>query len=210
MYFDEKLKALREEKGLSLSELAAKLDISEAVIEALETGFKDPDKIEMRKLTDFYNVTEDYLKDDDPYVNAFSTLFANSEPGVNPLALPMAFAAGMVNRKETPDEAEIKKIPFVQKVSLENNELSITTSGKHVISDNLSSDMLIAFRANDDSMQYAGILPNDIVIAELTDTVRPEHIAVVEKSGSIALASAMSLDKSDNIIGKVVELRRIY
>jgi hypothetical protein len=75
MYFDEKLKALRLRKGLSAPELAAGLSMPEAVLDALETGFRDPGEQDLAKIAAFFAVPVQDLADDQPAVNAFSILF---------------------------------------------------------------------------------------------------------------------------------------
>ncbi len=64
MKFYEKLTKLRKQRGLSQEELADILDISRQSIYKWETGTNMPDKLNLEKLTKFFNVSFNYLLDD--------------------------------------------------------------------------------------------------------------------------------------------------
>lgn len=59
--FSERLRQLREEKGLTQQELAEKLNIGRASISNYELGTRTPDIEVLNKLADFFGVTTDYL-----------------------------------------------------------------------------------------------------------------------------------------------------
>ncbi len=59
--FDERLKYLRKEKGLSQKELAEKLKITQRKISYLETGQLEPDLATLWKISKFFEVSCDYL-----------------------------------------------------------------------------------------------------------------------------------------------------
>lgn len=59
MTFAEKLKTLRKQKNLTQVELAAKIDVSFAIIGQIESGARNPSKEVARKLADFFNVALD-------------------------------------------------------------------------------------------------------------------------------------------------------
>ena len=59
MTFAEKLKFLRKQKNLTQVELAAKVDVSFAIIGQIESGARNPSKEVARRLAEFFNVTLD-------------------------------------------------------------------------------------------------------------------------------------------------------
>lgn len=56
-----RIKELREKKGLSQEELAKKLNISQQAISLYEKGDREPKLETWQKLADFFNVPVDYL-----------------------------------------------------------------------------------------------------------------------------------------------------
>ncbi len=61
MEFAERLKAVREEKGLSQTELAAKTGLQPSAVSHFESGRRSPSFDNLRRLADALNVTIDYL-----------------------------------------------------------------------------------------------------------------------------------------------------
>jgi transcriptional regulator with XRE-family HTH domain len=61
VYFGDKIKALRLEKGLSQQQLANKLELVRGTISAYEQSTKYPSVEALIKLCDFFNVSADYL-----------------------------------------------------------------------------------------------------------------------------------------------------
>ena len=61
--FGEKLKALREEKKISQSELANTFNLSQSTIAYYEANKKQPNFKTIIQLADYFNVTIDYLLD---------------------------------------------------------------------------------------------------------------------------------------------------
>jgi len=59
--FAERLKALREEKGISKRGLAAELGMSHVAIFHYERGERVPDIVVAKKFADYFNTTSDYL-----------------------------------------------------------------------------------------------------------------------------------------------------
>lgn len=56
-----RLKQLREENNLSQLDLANKLNMSQQTISAYEKGTREPDIETIKKISDFFNVSTDYL-----------------------------------------------------------------------------------------------------------------------------------------------------
>lgn len=61
MEFAERLKVVREEKGLSQTELAAKTGLQPSAVSHFESGRRSPSFDNLRRLADALNVTIDYL-----------------------------------------------------------------------------------------------------------------------------------------------------
>lgn len=230
MYFDEKLKALREKTGLTLEEAAKKLDVTEGTLQSLETGFKDPDRIEMRKITELYNVTEEELADDEPYVNAFSVLFEGNEPGSNPLAGTFAFAAGLVGaqtmKNDTSSEDapfDVRKIPLIKNITLESENPVYDCLESYIASCNLPEGEYIALHVTDDTLGNIGINKGDLAIAKIQSTAEVGNIVIVLQNDNLTLKQVV---KNDNnilcfndclkdiaqslIVGKIIETRKYF
>jgi len=61
LYFGDKLKALRNEKGWTQQQLAEKVELVSASISAYEQGAKSPSVEVLIKLCSLFNVSSDYL-----------------------------------------------------------------------------------------------------------------------------------------------------
>ncbi|QZY56675.1 helix-turn-helix domain-containing protein [Crassaminicella profunda] len=61
MDFGERLKTIREEKKITREELANKLNISYSAVSKYETNVRFPDKETLKKITNFLDVSVDYL-----------------------------------------------------------------------------------------------------------------------------------------------------
>lgn len=60
-----KLKKLRENQGLLQKELADKLNISTSTIGMYEQGRREPDNETLKKISQYFNVSIDYLLDNE-------------------------------------------------------------------------------------------------------------------------------------------------
>lgn len=56
-----RIRDLRERKGLTLQEIAAKVDMNFQSLSRIELGTQDPSAIHIVKLADFFGVTTDFL-----------------------------------------------------------------------------------------------------------------------------------------------------
>ncbi|WP_434565126.1 helix-turn-helix domain-containing protein [Thermoanaerobacterium thermosaccharolyticum] len=59
--FKDRLKQLRNEKNLTQEELAKYIGTTRATLASWETGRREPDMETLRKLSDYFNVTLDWL-----------------------------------------------------------------------------------------------------------------------------------------------------
>ena len=63
--FAERLRKLRNEKGLSTRALGEIIGVSNATISRYETGKRDPDLLVVNKIANYFNVTIEYLCGED-------------------------------------------------------------------------------------------------------------------------------------------------
>ena len=61
MDLKDRIKSLRKAKNLSQSELGKKVNLSLVVISGIETGKTDPSTKQLKALSEFFNVSIDYL-----------------------------------------------------------------------------------------------------------------------------------------------------
>jgi len=61
LYFGDKVRALRQEKGLTQTQLASKLEITKSTISGYEQSIKSPSVEMLIKLCSLFNVSADYL-----------------------------------------------------------------------------------------------------------------------------------------------------
>lgn len=73
--FGEKIKELREEKGLSQMNLSKQIDITQSAIARYELELTEPRASDIKKICEFFNVTSDYLIGLD---NSYTPLKKNS------------------------------------------------------------------------------------------------------------------------------------
>lgn len=81
--FSDRLKELREGKGLTQVQLAEILNISKSAIANYESGLREPkDNRLWKKIASYFNVTVDYLMDvpDIPTILTSDTTSANGSP----------------------------------------------------------------------------------------------------------------------------------
>lgn len=81
--FSDKLKELREKRGLTQIQLAEILNISKSAIANYESGLREPkDNLLWKKIASYFNVTVDYLMDipDTPTLLAANTGSLDGKP----------------------------------------------------------------------------------------------------------------------------------
>lgn len=72
MKYGEKLKLLRNKRGLSQKELTDRLNLNRSTYARYETSTTQPDYDTLKKLADFFNVSTDYLLGHDKPVDEMS------------------------------------------------------------------------------------------------------------------------------------------
>ncbi len=59
--FSERLRELRQEKGLSMKQLAKELNTTDAAISNWENGINEPKISYLKSIAEYFDVTADYL-----------------------------------------------------------------------------------------------------------------------------------------------------
>lgn len=119
----DKIAALREKRGLTQEDLAARIGISRASLSHYEKSRREPDYATMTKLADFFHVSLDYLlgRTTDPSVIsdlAVRDLAENLELSDEQLLEKFAFTVD--GRKLTPEESR-RFIAFIRAERSMNN-----------------------------------------------------------------------------------------
>lgn len=79
MKYGEKLKLLRNKRGLSQKELTDRLNLNRSTYARYETSTTQPDYDTLKKLADFFDVSTDYLLGHDKPVDEMSEDEINEE-----------------------------------------------------------------------------------------------------------------------------------
>lgn len=61
MLFEDRLRALRQDKDLTQEKLSKKLNIDRKTLSNYETGYRTPSIYLVVKMADYFNVSTDYL-----------------------------------------------------------------------------------------------------------------------------------------------------
>jgi transcriptional regulator with XRE-family HTH domain len=77
MTFGKRLSVLREQKKITQSELAKLTDISRSRLSLYETNKREPDFETLKQLSDFFNVSTDYLLGQTDIQNPQQTIAAH-------------------------------------------------------------------------------------------------------------------------------------
>ncbi|WP_449451488.1 helix-turn-helix domain-containing protein [Streptococcus suis] len=89
--FSERLKKLRTEAGLTQKQLAEYLNTSQPAYQNWEKGIRSPGKESIEKLTNFFNVSSDYLlgnsdirnPEEEIDLDDFEILYRNTSKGLS-------------------------------------------------------------------------------------------------------------------------------
>lgn len=64
--FGDRLRKLREERGITQSGLGEAIGVRQSTISEIERGSNQPSMVVLRKLADFFGVKPGYFLDDEP------------------------------------------------------------------------------------------------------------------------------------------------
>ncbi len=137
--FKDKLKELREQKGISQYELADKIFVSRSTIAKWENGLGMPGKASMESLCEFFQITkEELLKEDDPEIIINNVqkrskkiiiilLIAIIPLLLYSLAFTIAYCAEMYEDTITPQDGKYYSEKFLKKFDLEGLDMIAST-----------------------------------------------------------------------------------
>ena len=138
--FKDKLKELREQKGISQYELADKIFVSRSTIAKWENGLGMPGKASMESLCEFFQITkEELLKEDDPEIIINNVqkrskkiiiilLIALIPLLLYSLAFTIAYCAEMYEDTITPQDGKYYSEKFLKKFDLEGLDMIAGTN----------------------------------------------------------------------------------
>ncbi len=135
----KRLKELREERGLSQTKLAEQLGTTQQTIHKYEHGTSEPEQKMLKRISDFFNVTTDYLIDHDqnkPPLDAREQHLIDTVRSLEKNDIDLIYkAADSLAQKEystTPDERDVidsyRKLESFQK-RLINQEMKKMLKG---------------------------------------------------------------------------------
>lgn len=138
--FKDKLKELREQKGISQYELADKIFVSRSTIAKWENGLGMPGKASMESLCEFFQITkEELLKEDDPEIIINNVqkrskkiiiilLIALIPLLLYSLAFTIAYCVEMYEETITPQDGKYYSEKYLKKFDLEGLDMIAGTN----------------------------------------------------------------------------------
>ncbi len=150
--FGKRLVALRKQKGISQYDLADQLDLSRGQLSNYELGTREPDFETLRKITEYFDVTADYLL------------------GFSDIQKEIKSVDDMSSTEHT-------KLPVLSTIRAGIPILADENIGGYIdVPDYLRADFILTVK--DDSMIGAGILYGDLAICCETTVINSGQIVV--------------------------------
>ena len=145
MSLGDRLRQLRQEKGLTQAQLGAYFNLAESSISLYESGKRSPDYATLKRLVAFFAVTADYLLD----YNDSAKLAREASPSYSPASYPM-------------------QLPVVTKISKDSGSFRYERSNAEewYLGNSSISDSLYWFQVAGDTLSGDGILPGDLALIE--------------------------------------------
>lgn len=85
LMFQSRLRELRKERGLTLMQLAKHFNMSHSTLSKYETGHRKPDMEMLKKLSDYFGVSVDYLIGESPVRDKDKTVIINKDTNISDL-----------------------------------------------------------------------------------------------------------------------------
>ncbi len=132
--FKDKLRKLREENGLSQYELADKIYVSRSAIAKWENGFGMPGKESLEILCEFFNVTKEYLLEEDEPIKIIENVNRRSRKKILllsllllPLTLYLCISIGVfinheIRESHFPTQGSFYSTKYLKKFGLKDLE----------------------------------------------------------------------------------------
>lgn len=151
-----RLKEARKQARLTQKDVALAIGVNQNTYSYWETGKTKVDNVTLKKLSELFNVSVDYLLGNDGLSNL---------PGISQLP------------------PENKKIPIIGSVKCGPNGLAYQyLEGYVLVGEEFKGD-IVAFRCTGDSMKDIGITDGDLAIVRLQEDVECGELAVVTING---------------------------
>lgn len=151
-----RLKEARKQARLTQKDVALAIGVNQNTYSYWETGKTKVDNVTLKKLSELFNVSVDYLLGNDGLPNL---------PGISQLP------------------PENKKIPIIGSVKCGPNGLAYQYLEGYVLVGEEYKGDIVAFRCTGDSMKDLGITDGDLAIVRLQEDVECGELAVVTISG---------------------------
>ena len=133
MLFQARLKKLRKDHGLTQQELATALNIARSSISSYENGDRYPDNTNMKKLCEFFHVTEDFLS---------GNTISEKPPSMKEFLQDTKFDLNTL--------ADLTGINYTKLLNIKNGDLDPDPSDNYLFIDDLLYDGILASLANTD------------------------------------------------------------
>lgn len=165
--FGERLRLLRNEKGLSQMEFAKQVRLTKSSVNMYERCEREPSLETIERIADFFNVDLDYLLGKSEFTNKYDWLHSGSAKNIIPMP-------------------EMRNIPLIGAIACgapvlaEEHIEEYISIPKHIHAD-------FALTCQGDSMINARIFDGDIVYIRQQDTVENGEIAAVLIDGEATL-----------------------
>lgn len=133
--FKDKLRKLREENGLSQYELADKIYVSRSAIAKWENGFGMPGKESLEILCEFFNVTKEYLLEEDEPIKIIENVNRLSRKKIFLLSLLLIplilyllvstgfFICNKIHQRNFPQHGSFYTTKYLKKFGLKDLEM---------------------------------------------------------------------------------------
>lgn len=145
MSLGDRLKQLRQEKGLTQSQLGAYFNLAESSISLYESGKRSPDYATLKRLAAFFDVTADYLLD-------YSDSARQTREGPSPY----------------PSTGLLRQLPVITHIDQEGSRLKYRQkdTAEWYYDDPPGQARLYWFLVSSDTLRGDGILPGDLALIE--------------------------------------------
>lgn len=182
--FGERLKGLREEKGLRQEDIGTIVGVGKSTISQYESGKRQPDPLTLQKIADYFSVTLDYLfgRNDLRYTNKkFDILSAIEDNDLQLIAgdspLTQDQRLGILRALDNPSGFKKTTIPILGQVPAGIPIMTMNDwDGELEIPSNIEADF--ALQVSGDSMIGSGIHEGDYAICRETHGANSGNIVV--------------------------------
>lgn len=179
MSFGEKLRTLRNERGLTQAQLGECLMLSESTISLYESDRRSPDQDKLKKIATFFNVSTDFLLGADIREIDVIDIFQNTDIKLTAVGRPLTpeQRLGVIRALDNPLALQSTKVPILGQIKMGVPILAQDNwEGKIEVPSDFQADF--ALEAHGDSMIGVGLLDGDYAICREASTAHSGDIVV--------------------------------